>query len=64
MVSGINILLVALYFIIVLIIGIVYSKKESKEDWLIAERKLGAPQTAARRIHVIVTAAHGRTGRI
>ena len=42
MVSGINILLVALYFIIVLIIGIVYSKKESKEDWLIAERKLGA----------------------
>lgn len=33
---------IAVYFIIVLIIGIVSARKQSKEDFLIAERKLGA----------------------
>jgi len=42
MVIGTDLLLVGLYFLIVLIIGIVSARKQSEEDFLIAERRLGA----------------------
>jgi len=38
---GIDLLLVIFYFLVVLIIGIFAARKQSKEDFLIAERKLG-----------------------
>lgn len=41
MVIGTEILLVGLYFLIVLVIGLISARKQSKEDFLIAERKLG-----------------------
>ncbi len=41
MVMSLTIGLVILYFLIVLVIGLVSAKKQSKEDFLIAERKLG-----------------------
>ncbi|MCK4522206.1 MAG: hypothetical protein KAU20_06535 [Nanoarchaeota archaeon] len=42
MIANIDLLLVVIYFIIVLIIGILASKKETKEGFLIADRKVNA----------------------
>ncbi|MEE9525942.1 MAG: hypothetical protein V3V78_05040 [Candidatus Woesearchaeota archaeon] len=45
--SRLDFLLILVYFIVLLIIGFVSSKRESKEDFLIAERKLGSLSTMA-----------------
>lgn len=45
--ANLDIILVILYFIIVLIIGIYTVKRQSKEDFLIAERKLGPMSLSA-----------------
>src|SRR3990167_3675991 len=40
--SSLDLFLIFVYFFILLVIGWKYSKRQSQEDFLIAERKLGA----------------------
>jgi len=47
MLSGLDFVLVGIYFVILLFIGYVSSKGQRDEDYLIANRKLGAWSTAA-----------------
>jgi len=45
--SSLDFILILIYFIVLLVIGYLTSRKESKEDFLIGERKLGSLSTMA-----------------